>query len=522
MIDVSRKVCVKIYVRKRVREKLQKMYVRKTAVKNICERGMDMMRNTRKNMMENMMENMMKKMVKKISYRIASIGKRVLCATLTMGMVALAGCGNATTKSSYVLNPVDGVNYNPSNMSYSPIMKGENGYYYRDALMGYSFHYYDNETKQSIYLCSRPECLHQGDEFCTATSNEYDVICNQLYDGEIYLLADRWEDETIDIHLLRIDSDGSNMTEIIRLQEDFIGSVTAYKANLYIHRGVCFISYLTYQEEKQISEFFIYDMKDNSIKYQTEQQMALRTDGSYHQALAINNRFIAYDNYVYFGDNRVVELNGKEKNKDFFCRYNLDTNEIEEAELEGTFNGAFAVGGNGETVYTDKFGHLYKYNWDDKSTTKYDDIKVPMSVHDGDEWYYDDNWQVAMTPSEILYYDGHYILLEGMSIYFQMYLYYESEYAYNRIAILDDDLKLIEYHSLEDLNGDLYGKMAEIYERTMGYEIGKYGFPCSTNVVDDDLYFQTPLAVFICPMEKIMHGDADFEVLYEAMSYGIY
>lgn len=81
----------------------------------------------------------------------------------------------------------DYVSSNPAKVIYNAVMKTDTGYYYGSSEKKMSIHYYDVGSGQNIFLCSKPECRHNGDAFCTATSDKYFVDTMCMYGGELYL-----------------------------------------------------------------------------------------------------------------------------------------------------------------------------------------------------------------------------------------------------------------------------------------------------------------------------------------------
>lgn len=99
------------------------------------------------------------------------------------------------------------------------VMKTEKGYYYykyvNQSEQGTSaFHYVDAATGKDIYLCNKPECKHDGNSFCVASNEKYDIgqIC--LYSDRILATAIEETDTQFLWKLLAIALDGSEMSEV--------------------------------------------------------------------------------------------------------------------------------------------------------------------------------------------------------------------------------------------------------------------------------------------------------------------
>ena len=50
--------------------------------------------------------------------------------------------------------------------------------------------YYDEASGETVYVCAKPNCLHDGNEFCTATTRTYTLLSDPVYlDGYVYAIA---------------------------------------------------------------------------------------------------------------------------------------------------------------------------------------------------------------------------------------------------------------------------------------------------------------------------------------------
>ena len=81
-------------------------------------------------------------------------------------------------------------------------MLSEKGYYYY-SYTDRGLRYYDFSTQKDIFLCNKPECLHDGNAFCVATNRKYGKIDYVLYGDRIYMSAfELDENERIQMKLL--------------------------------------------------------------------------------------------------------------------------------------------------------------------------------------------------------------------------------------------------------------------------------------------------------------------------------
>lgn len=92
--------------------------------------------------------------------------------TAACAVLSLSGC----TGSDKAYGGSDFVGGNPA-YSMCQVMETENGYY--NTAMGLA--YYDKATGKSLYLCSKPECVHDGSEYCTATFGDMYISSSYEY-----------------------------------------------------------------------------------------------------------------------------------------------------------------------------------------------------------------------------------------------------------------------------------------------------------------------------------------------------
>jgi len=455
--------------------------------------------------------------------------RKFVLAMLVIGLVALSGCG----KEKYVINPVDAANYNQATFWFDPIMKNEYGYYYKPSIE-YSFHYYDEASGQSVFLCNRPECLHQGDEFCTATNFNYFVLACQMYDGKIYMGAqDISNEDSTDIVLLRLDADGSNLTEIAKIKSEVASVGGVRRGCIFIHRGICFLSYGLMTDEKVINCSSIYNMLDGTQVDLNEYEFAHSKDGYNYDWGSPNDRYMAKDEYVYFNEYRAVEINGKTKSKCFLCRYNIETQVFETAEISCIYKGFYSITGTEKTAYVDKFGNPYMYDWNTKESTQYEHPLVTRVYYDYDAGGYveisqefaDSMWDsdniefsydTPMDISDIVYYDGKLIAFSNMGIY-DTYIY-EAEYSpVYYVAEIDDEFNIIDFTVITNWDDVIRETETEIYQKYYGDDYRKYVgdvYMSSLRIVDRDLYVITHSAVYKCSFDAFLKGEEIPELLY--------
>lgn len=131
------------------------------------------------------------------------------------------------------------------NLNYS----GKDIWAYDDTYLDLALRYYDEASGESVYLCAKPNCLHDGNEFCTATTQNYLLCSDPVYlDGYVYAIAlDKQEElknpddcDKFPTVLLRYAPDGTEITPVAQLHFDEVKY--SISAELVAHRGQLWIN----------------------------------------------------------------------------------------------------------------------------------------------------------------------------------------------------------------------------------------------------------------------------------------
>ena len=123
------------------------------------------------------------------------------------------------------------------------IAESDKGYYFmkyfHDGWNSYRYLFCsDKESGECVWFCSRANCLHDGNEFCVATTSKYEQLVSSpvWFEGYLYTVARKTEDNSI--VLLRYEPDGSAITEMLMI---CTGDDTVYEsemqAEIIAHRG---------------------------------------------------------------------------------------------------------------------------------------------------------------------------------------------------------------------------------------------------------------------------------------------
>ena len=108
------------------------------------------------------------------------------------------------------------------------------------------FCFKSKETGEVIPLCARPNCLHDGNEFCEASTNVYQGGTGLIEEGgRLYRIADRvteGADSKADgTYILSYAPDGTGIEELVKLSDRYYGTHCKY-------RGYLFFTELVYTE----------------------------------------------------------------------------------------------------------------------------------------------------------------------------------------------------------------------------------------------------------------------------------
>lgn len=164
--------------------------------------------------------------------------------------LSLAGCsGNTSSDSGADSNAVEQQtrpdDCEPGNraVASASIMGTENGYYtcrydYLTSMM--ELCYYDNNSEKAIYLCAKPECAHDGGEFCTATDTDIRVEFVTKSGEYIYISGTEYSagSDELQWKLYRASLDGTEFSEMCTFQrvkniDRSEGNITS--SNTFIH-----------------------------------------------------------------------------------------------------------------------------------------------------------------------------------------------------------------------------------------------------------------------------------------------
>lgn len=217
--------------------------------------------------------------------------------------------------------------------------------------------YTDKESGQTVPVCARPNCLHDGNEYCPATTYTYAHSYLTYYDGYLYAVTTKYlhPENRYSNHvaardtsngpdvcrqvLIRYSPDGTDITELA----DFGNGIGAAKC--IVHRGYvwCIVQRQEYGEEVEnpithdVSRFESGGWQLWGYELATGKSAILYDamgDPTIAHVNATPTEFMAYGDYLYFlrnGD----DWSGAQG----LCRLSLLTGEVTNGEEEVLITG---------------------------------------------------------------------------------------------------------------------------------------------------------------------------------------
>lgn len=141
----------------------------------------------------------------------------------------------------------------PWNHGMMAIMETDQGYYSNGINGLQCLRYYEKESGNTILLCNKPECEHEGDDSCEASYKHIMSFHSLLYDGSIYVLGMEENGSEVSINFYRGALDGSALDKVGTIisaentKGERITTLTSYKhsdSSFIIHKGYAYIPYM--------------------------------------------------------------------------------------------------------------------------------------------------------------------------------------------------------------------------------------------------------------------------------------
>ena len=239
------------------------------------------------------------------------------------------------------------------------VMKGINGYYYRDSWdtgydnMSSGIVYYDIPTGKTIPLCSKPQCPHDGNAFCPSTS--FDSHFNILYNGYIYRFGNFINNENqYELKLMKTDLMGNELSLVSDVMTNVGGYISVH--NVVVHYGKMIFVLESQAINDGIRTPYIIDLASGEYK---EIYIPEPANGIYRWQSHALNHLICDGDWLYYTIREVTLKSDKlgfvESNYDYnrteMFRYNLKSGETEVVAAMPDIYSSFTVN-NGIIYYT--------------------------------------------------------------------------------------------------------------------------------------------------------------------------
>ncbi|MBR4305558.1 MAG: hypothetical protein IKT78_01795, partial [Ruminiclostridium sp.] len=256
--------------------------------------------------------------------------KKIISAILICAMaVTFTGCAdNITTGCDDTMPQCD-----PANISHQSMlnqeyatMKGTEGYYYTELPSdkhNLTVFYYDINAKESIPLCAKPQCLHDGNAFCVATGGKF-IVYTLFYNNYIYKLCyENAEGEMYAYKLLRGDMQGNELSVV---SEIFTAPIEQQIdiANVFCHYGMMFFAVKKYNGKKFTNHIYTINLSSGVVK-----EIEVPDATKYERFPYMT----ADGDYLYIATEDEITAENQSWNKidadTVMHRYNLKTSEIE-------------------------------------------------------------------------------------------------------------------------------------------------------------------------------------------------
>jgi hypothetical protein len=145
----------------------------------------------------------------------------------------------------YIADSLRGISVNPY------VTETENGWFFRrrdkyappeeqTEITADYFCYKDKATGETVPLCARANCLHDGNEYCEASTKAYETHHLLSWDGGLYTVAEKGRGaDSKGCFLLSYAPDGTGIEELVQFTSDLPNAQIAVQ-DFCIHKGYLF------------------------------------------------------------------------------------------------------------------------------------------------------------------------------------------------------------------------------------------------------------------------------------------
>ena len=457
--------------------------------------------------------------------------------TLSMVLLFFAGCEKAGNPVRPIIPSEDSLPGNVVSNSYDRIMASSTGYYYNESPYVLSLHYQDAATGKDMLLCNKPECRHDGNQYCVATNANYTPIAFQYYAGSIFVSAYETVDDTLNYKLLQIAPDGSSLSELatyFTTPANGIDKATAPEntTGMLIHRNKAIINY-SYHKEDADKDALHPENMDKDAYYNGVAIIDLNdfsVTQAYEEAASPENmpwtRLTAMGDFLYY----VIA----EAHKNILHKRNLTDGTDEILKLATGFGGEFVVLEGDRVIYTRAVGRsMFLYDPTDESNvettvTKDKNITVHFTWSDKVHAYVPSYAEEVKTEPytyaiNSIASDGErlYVLERPNTLHYQTdisehmptdeinygYILFSIVHIFN--ANLEETGTTYVFYPQEAMGMD-----TSTFEQWLHTQ-GKYLSYGTLRFLGDQVYFSFPKATLVCSLQSFLAGKPDFQMAYE-------
>ena len=169
-----------------------------------------------------------------------------LPAVQTTAPARIGDMSYAPISAARMQNAHLGENYSSTTRSSEMLTFSDKGCYYlgnptaESRTMGICFA--DATTGESVYLCAKPECMHDGSDYCIATNKNYNIMELVWYEDMLYALAENTVSHST--VLLMINPVGTALDELAVLDD----RAALFQPEMIAYRGALWVSGVLYAE----------------------------------------------------------------------------------------------------------------------------------------------------------------------------------------------------------------------------------------------------------------------------------
>ncbi len=433
--------------------------------------------------------------------------KKIIYVPAVLLCALLLGCGGGEASKSSDTNPEAekkaefvSEDYNEST---GRLLKTDKGYYYY-SYEKKGFRYVDGTTGNDMFLCNKPECKHDGNQFCVATNDKYVVLGAYLYNGALIVNVVETTETEFLYKLMRVEPDGSAASEICTYYSVVKDGLLYYGGTgMCVHRNKVFLTIglpgIQGLPDTERNGVAIVDLNTEKVTYLDEEALSMDN--------AVTTNVTAFGDYFYY-----VRKEGK---KSILYRYSVTDGSVTPHSLFVGFKGDYAVVEEGKLAYLKSAGRaLCIYSYENEYNEEVLKFVAPKRyiMPDGSFFESEEAYTAVDVEQDDLYYyvaESGYSLSNGDPATGG-----ELVEKYNRIFVYNKDLEKVAMLNMADLLKELHPERAEeLYTNytELQYIGGRVYWMISDGQGMEYLYS--------CERDNFVSGAPQFELEYAAEKY---